>query len=1104
MPSICWGNGACTTAMPFLKMGMGVRASAMGKAFCAVVDDASTVHYNPAGLGQIKSGQISLEHTRWLEDVAYTGVSGVYPLRTMNVDIGGFANMLLTDEIQTTTEAQPQGTGKTFREMDGIFGVAGGISLTDQISVGVTGKVCSQKIGDNGATGLAYDMGFLYKTKCVGLGLAFQNIGTNIRFIDKGFTLPTTIRTGLAWTNSGLTISGELVNILSEKKMIACIGFEGYLLNIIALRCGYDSEDGHGPTVGFGVRTQGRVPLQIDYAYLPYEKFEATHRVAISVRFGNKAVPEPPNPVPEPPNPVPEPPNPVPEPPNPVPEPPNIPVIFSPSHPDPSKWYAANIPSFIWDNASGLTGYSYLIDQDLWTLPDDIIDGTNKDYIPNGSLADGIYYFHIKKRDSDGNWSDASHYKIQIDTQPPTIPVISSSSHSDPNKWYTANTPSLTWTASKDNASGLAGYSYLIDKNSGTIPDDIMEGANTAYIHNVPLANGIYYFHIKAGDHAGTWSNASHYKIQIDAKSPDIPVIFSISHPDQSKWYAVNTPSLSWTASCDDVSGLAGYSYLIDKNSGTIPDDTIEGANTAYVRNVPLVNGIYYFHIKARDYAGNWSNANHYKIQVDTKPSDAPVISSTSHPDQNKWYAVNTPSLLWTASCDDASGPAGYSYLIDENSWIIPDDTIDGTNTAYIHNVSLANGIYYFHIKAGDRAGNWSDVNHYRIQVDTKPPDVPVSFSISHPDQSKWYTANIPSLSWTASCDDASGLAGYSYLIDKKSNTIPNDTIKGADVSYVHNVPLTNGIYYFHVKARDHAGNWSNANHYKIQVDAKSPDIPVIFSSSHPDPSKWYAANVPSITWNTSCDDVSGLAGYSYWLDENSWTIPDDTIDGTNTAYIHNVSLANGTYYFHIKASDHAGNWSNANHYKIQVDTQPPATPVIYSISHPDPNKWYAANTPSLMWNTSSDDASGLAGYSYQLDENSGTIPDDLIEGTNTAYIHNVSLVDGIYYFHIKARDYAGNWSNASHYKIKIQQADKIPVLSVRQPSKQPSKQIRTVTVTVNDSPIRSGPGETYPVITKVSDGIQLILIDDSKKWYYQVKLPDNSIGWILYINCQW
>jgi len=159
MPTICWGNGACTTAMPFLKMGMGVRASAMGKAFCAVANDDSAVHYNPAGLGQIESGQMSLEYTKWLEDVSYTGVSGVYH------GFGGFANMLLTNEIQTTTEAQPQGTGKTFREMDGIFGVSGGISLTNHISVGGTGKVYSQEIGNENAKGFAGDIGFLCKTK---------------------------------------------------------------------------------------------------------------------------------------------------------------------------------------------------------------------------------------------------------------------------------------------------------------------------------------------------------------------------------------------------------------------------------------------------------------------------------------------------------------------------------------------------------------------------------------------------------------------------------------------------------------------------------------------------------------------------------------------------------------------------------------------------------------------------------------------------------------------------------------------------------------------------------------------------------------------------
>lgn len=271
-------------------MGMGVRAAAMGKAFSAVADDALVVYYNPAGLGQIKSGQMGIEYTRWFEDVGYTGVNGVYPFKTMG--IGGFANMLFTDEMKITTNEKPQGTGKTFRETNGIFGVSGGINLTNHISVGATGKICSQQIGTDGAVGVAGDLGFLCKTEHVGLGLVFQNIGTKMRFIDTGFALPTTIRTGLAWTTPSLTISGELAGILPEKKMVARVGFEGWLLNTIALRCGYEAEDGHGPTAGFGIKTQDSASLQIDYAYVPYEKFDATHRLSVSVRFGNRTVPK--------------------------------------------------------------------------------------------------------------------------------------------------------------------------------------------------------------------------------------------------------------------------------------------------------------------------------------------------------------------------------------------------------------------------------------------------------------------------------------------------------------------------------------------------------------------------------------------------------------------------------------------------------------------------------------------------------------------------------------------------------------------------------------------------------------------------------------------
>lgn len=66
----------------------------------------------------------------------------------------------------------------------------------------------------------------------------------------------------------------------------------------------------------------------------------------------------------------------------------------------------------------------------------------------------------------------------------------------------------------------------------------------------------------------------------------------------------------------------------------------------------------------------------------------------------------------------------------------------------------------------------------------------------------------------------------------------------------------------------------------------------------------------------------------------------------------------------------------------------------------------------------------------------------------------------------------------------------------------QQHKQRRIVTVIIDNAPIFSGPGTTYSVITRVPAGVELILVDDSKKWYYQIELPDGMLGWISYVNC--
>jgi len=60
-----------------------------------------------------------------------------------------------------------------------------------------------------------------------------------------------------------------------------------------------------------------------------------------------------------------------------------------------------------------------------------------------------------------------------------------------------------------------------------------------------------------------------------------------------------------------------------------------------------------------------------------------------------------------------------------------------------------------------------------------------------------------------------------------------------------------------------------------------------------------------------------------------------------------------------------------------------------------------------------------------------------------------------------------------------------------------PKKQ---VIVLMDEVTIWSGPGATYDKITTVHKGTKLMLLDDSKKWYYKVLLPDGTVGWVCYV----
>ncbi|MBU0606926.1 MAG: hypothetical protein KKI08_03530, partial [Armatimonadetes bacterium] len=70
-------------------------------------------------------------------------------------------------------------------------------------------------------------------------------------------------------------------------------------------------------------------------------------------------------------------------------------------------------------------------------------------------------------------------------------------------------------------------------------------------------------------------------------------------------------PVLRWRAT--DTTGLKGYSFVLDQNSATVPDATIEGPEVAKSFDA-MAGGIWYFHLRAQDGAGNWGAPTTYAL----------------------------------------------------------------------------------------------------------------------------------------------------------------------------------------------------------------------------------------------------------------------------------------------------------------------------------------------------------------------------------------------------------------------------------------------------------------------------------------------------------
>jgi long-subunit fatty acid transport protein len=271
-----------TVGGTFLKLGSGVRAPAMGEAFTAVVDDATAIFWNPAGITQLNSKELSMTHNVWLIDTSYSTMHYVQPLLPGHT-LGASIFYLSYGNMMETTAVSREGTGRVFSPSAAVATVSYALKILENLSLGTNLKFINQSIDRYGENGNALDVGLLLSDfKGMNMGLVVQNIGSM-----GGTTLPQNLKLGISkrFLDQKLLAAFD-VGIPIDSSVFLSLGGEYQLNDFLVVRAGGSTkaEEGSGGNFGIGLGLN-LSRFAVDYAYVPYGDLGSVHRVGLRLQF---------------------------------------------------------------------------------------------------------------------------------------------------------------------------------------------------------------------------------------------------------------------------------------------------------------------------------------------------------------------------------------------------------------------------------------------------------------------------------------------------------------------------------------------------------------------------------------------------------------------------------------------------------------------------------------------------------------------------------------------------------------------------------------------------------------------------------------------------
>ena len=497
--------------------------------------------------------------------------------------------------------------------------------------------------------------------------------------------------------------------------------------------------------------------------------------------------------------------------------------------------------------------------------------------------ADGDYCIKISATDKLDNTSEVRS-KITIDTQPPSVPLLS-------GKIENMTDVRLTWAANTE--PDIAGYDLYREgkKLNSTL------FAGPSYL-DAGLTEGTYTYSLKAIDFAGNESLPSNgVTIRIDLTGPNA----SLRAPQDSARVGGLVDVKGTAYSADDFKeyrvyigrGQSPSTWMLLRTS---PAPETYGILAQLDTTGLLEDERYSIKLEAADLNGNTS-VHQIVVTIDNRPPAAPVLLAAVP-------SVSDVQLTWNANTEqDLAG-----YLLYRNDQLANvQGIVIGNLKPYLiattgySDKGLPDGIYKYSLIAMDTAGNMSDQSHtLEVSIDTRPPHAAI---VDPADMSK-FDRQILLRAESPDIDLAVIQFQYRKHSDQLWINLGGPISRQPYIAFLDTiaVSLNVGEYHFRAVATDKGGKTDPEPSYVTltYTDVTAPDLPTELKA---------LTNGADITLAWMSNTAEDLDGYNIYRTSGGTKTKINAVVVKDQTYL-DANLADGSYTYEVASVDTSGNES--------------------------------------------------------------------------------------------------------------------------------------------------------------------------------------------------